>query len=330
LLIDNGDLLQGTPLMHHFVKYNRSGIHPAIMTLNHLGYNAAVLGNHDFNYGLEILRQAVHDSAFPWLSANIIDSRTRQPAFGQPYLIRQIRQEAKVAILGLTTHFIPQWEIPEFIHGLTFIDALSAAKKWVELIRNVEKPDVMIISYHGGLERDPDTGEAVEALSGENQAYAMCTELEGVDVLLTGHQHQLLTDEVNGVTILQPGCNGLALGKVSIQLVKRKEAWMIAQKTASLILTNETVQPDIQIMKLTERHEQQTQVWLDRPIGEVFDHAPLQDPLSAGLSDHPFMDDMSPDQLDATASGLTRGAVLTSDSPESGSSVTMRDIIFDY
>src|SRR5699024_11818519 len=82
-----------------------------------------------------------------------------------------------------------------------------------------EKVDVVVVAYHGGFERDLDTGEPSEVLTGENQGYQLCMEVDGIDVLLTGHQHRQITGkEINGVTGVQPGNNGLALGKVAMEM----------------------------------------------------------------------------------------------------------------
>src|SRR5699024_4762670 len=91
-------------------------------------------------------------------------------------------------------------------------------------------------AYHGGFERDLDTGEPSEVLTGENQGYQLCMEVDGIDVLLTGHQHrQISGKEINGVTVVQPCNNVLALGKVSMELEKNEEKLSnIKQKSVRL------------------------------------------------------------------------------------------------
>ena len=218
LLVDNGDLIQGTPLAYYAATAGKERLNPAIAVLNELRYDAAVLGNHEFNYGQEILRKAIQSSAFPWLSAGITTYETNEPAFGKPYIVKTMSSGMKMVILGVTTHYIPNWENAAHLKGLSFRDALDTVKDWTARIRQEEKPDLLIVAYHGGFERDLATGEAAERLTGENQAYAMCMETEGIDVLITGHQHRFITGEVNGVTVIQPGLNGQAIGKISVTL----------------------------------------------------------------------------------------------------------------
>ena len=166
LLIDNGDLLQGTPLA--YVAAKRAALraaHPAIAALNHLRYDAAVVGNHEFNYGRGLLEEAVAQSAFPWLAANVADHKSGDPAFGRPYIVRKLGEDGPtVAVLGVTTHYIPHWERPEHIEGLTFRDARETVRIWVEKIKREERPDALIVCYHGGFERDVDTGIATEEI----------------------------------------------------------------------------------------------------------------------------------------------------------------------
>ena len=222
LLIDNGDLIQGTPLTYYYVQFLKDEKNPMISILNHLSYTCAIIGNHEFNYGMDVLNRAVQESDFPWLSANIVDENTGDPYFGKPYMIKTINS-VKIAILGVTTHYIPNWEDEQNIAGLEFKDSLQETKKWVAHIREKERPDVVIVSYHGGFERDLETGEPTEPLTGENQGFAICHEVEGIDVLLTGHQHRSLTGNVNGVEIVQPSNNGQMMGKVTLTLNENNE-----------------------------------------------------------------------------------------------------------
>ncbi|WP_379128499.1 metallophosphoesterase [Paenibacillus sp. sgz500958] len=264
LLVDNGDVIQGTPLCSFFVEQHWGETHPLITVMNELAYDVAVPGNHDFNYGLEMLRQAMEDSRFPWLSAGIVETESGRPAFGNPYMVRTTGAGIKIAILGVTTHYIPYWENPQHITGLEFQDALETVKTWVPRIRSVENPDLMIVSYHGGFERDLQTGEPAEGLTEDNQGYAMCLEVPGIDVLITGHQHRLITQEVGGVTVIQPGSAGEALGKISVTFQRNKDgAWIIREKTATLLLPDETVSADTKVLELIWPLESETQAWLD-------------------------------------------------------------------
>ncbi|MFC7682207.1 bifunctional metallophosphatase/5'-nucleotidase [Paenibacillus sp. GCM10028914] len=330
LLIDNGDLIQGTPLAYYAAAHHRHHINPGIAALNELKYDAAVIGNHEFNFGREFLMNAIKDSNFPWLSAGIMDSTLKKPAFGKPYIIKWIQNEIKIAILGVTTHYIPHWENPAHIQGLEFIDALESVKNWCSYIQAEEQPDLLVVSYHGGFERDLISGEAVERLTGENQAYAMCTEVEGLDVLITGHQHRSITGELNGVTIIQPGCNGQALGKLTITFKKENERWRIHRKEAELISTHKEIANDAKIIELSSTIESETQAWLDEPVGTTNGDLSIASAAECRKADHPFIEFMNKVQMAAAGVDISTAALLSNECTGFGSVITRRDILSSF
>lgn len=328
LLIDNGDLIQGSPLASYAVKRGID-IHPMISALNELGYDAAVPGNHEFNYGMETLGQAVRDSRFPWLSAGIRLQDSREPALGKPYLIKHIGG-IRVAVLGVTTHYIPCWESPSHIQGLEFHDALETVKEWVPRIRVEEQPDVMIVAYHGGFERDIETGEPAENITGENQAYAMCAEVDGIDVLITGHQHRLLAGQVHGVTVVQPGFNGQAIGKLSLDLTREQERWIIAEKRAELLRPETGTTADTVLLASSRDIEGRTQAWLDEPIGRVEGDMSMNDPMACRLAEHPFIEFIHRVQMEYAGVNVSCTALLSEDSKGFGEIITRRDILTNF
>ncbi|MHA7583289.1 bifunctional metallophosphatase/5'-nucleotidase [Paenibacillus vandeheii] len=359
LLVDNGDLLQGSPLASYAASFiSDHEVHPFINVLNELGYDAAVMGNHEFNYGQVLLRKAVEDSHFPWLSANIVvehqddtimnhlnegkhNEETRPvapsgagiPAFGPPYLIKTLSSGVKIALLGATTHYIPNWEHPKNIEGLHFLDALETIRAWVGYIREHEQPDVLVVSYHGGFESDLETGEPAERLTGENQAYAICRDIEGIDVLLTGHQHRQLTADIHGVTVIQPGFSGNGVGHVSVQLEQLANGkWWIAGKQARLLLLDENsdVQPDAAVMKLTDELEAKAQAWLDQPIGEVAGDLSIADPAALRLAAHPFIAFVHQVQMEATGAQISNTALLSEEARGFGALITVRDVLSNF
>ncbi|MCH1627805.1 bifunctional metallophosphatase/5'-nucleotidase [Ferdinandcohnia quinoae] len=328
IVIDNGDLIQGTPLTYHYVKYMNSLENPMIKILNTLHYDAAVLGNHEFNYGMDVLQSAVEQSNFPWLSGNILDVKDGEPYFGKPYIIKLV-DDIKIAILGMTTHYIPNWENPVHIEGLRFEDALETTKKWAGQIREIEKPDIFIVAYHGGFERDLVTGEETEKQTGENQAYQICQQVEGIDVLLTGHQHRSLQGIVNGVAIVQPSFNGQVLGKITLILSKENEKWIIDEKRPEL-LNVRGIEPDSQVLELVREYEAETQKWLDKPIGKIEGDMTISDPMKIRLADNPLIEFINKVQMEAAGVDISNTALFNNISTGFCSNITMRDIVSNY
>lgn len=331
LVIDNGDLIQGTPLAYHHARLNRSEPHPMIQCLNELGYDAAVVGNHEFNYGMDLLRKAVGESAFPWLSANIVNDYDGQPFLGKPYVIREFENHLKVAVLGLTTPYIPNWEKAEHIAGLKFESATEAARRWVRHLREEEGADIVIVSYHGGFERHLDTGEPTEPQTGENEGYALCCDVEGIDLLLTGHQHRSISGKrVCGVPVIQPGSAGAWLGKVTLTVARQADgSWRVTDAVTEL-LSPEGVEPDTAVLALAEPHERLTQTWLDQPIGRLTGDMRVLDPMQARLEEHPLIEFINKVQMELSGAKISNTALFDNVSPGFPENITMRDIVSNY
>jgi 2',3'-cyclic-nucleotide 2'-phosphodiesterase/3'-nucleotidase len=330
LVIDNGDLIQGTPLMTNYVKNHADSENPMIEVFNQLSIDAAVLGNHEFNFGKEMVSSAVEQANFPYLAANILDKATGKPAFGPTYLIKDFDPGFRVAILGVTTHYIPNWESTEHIRGLEFKDAFDTVQEWIPVINEKEKPDVVIVSYHGGFERDVITGEITEPITGENQGYQMCMEIPGIDILLTGHQHRKLTEVIDDVLVVQPGKNASHYGELSLILeADKKMEWNIVDKQAYLH-SMEAVKNDEETFAYLQPLEDSTQKWLDQPIGYINGDMTIRDPFEARIKKHPFIQLIQDIQMDASGVDISVSSLLNNESSGFTSPVTMRDVVSNY
>ncbi|MCM3768595.1 bifunctional UDP-sugar hydrolase/5'-nucleotidase [Neobacillus niacini] len=330
LLIDNGDVIQGTPLTYHYAKFRQTRKNPVIQILNELDYDAAIIGNHEFNYGMDLLTQAVNESHFPWLSANIINADDHAEVFGKPYFIKEFSNGLRIAVLGVTTHYIPNWENPSHIAGLTFEDAFETTQKWVSYIKENETYDLLVVSYHGGFERDLSTGELTESLTGENQGYRICHEIEGIDVLLTGHQHRMIAQDVNDVTIVQPGSAGQMLGKVTVTFSWKDGSWVVEDKATELIEVTNATAADEAVLALAREDEAETQAWLDMPIGRIIGGILVDDAFAIRLKDHPLIEFINHVQMDAAGVDISSTALFDNTSPGFKEDVTMRDIVSNY
>ncbi|MFC4767348.1 bifunctional metallophosphatase/5'-nucleotidase [Effusibacillus consociatus] len=330
ITVDNGDLIQGTPLSYYHARIDNKPVDPLVLVLNHLKYDAAVFGNHEFNYGQDVLKKAVAESEFPWLSANITKSGTEEPYYGKPYVIKELPCGVKVGILGLTTQYIPNWENPNHIQGIDFLDAVETAKRWVPILREQEKADLVIVSYHGGFERDVETGEPTEQITGENQGYQLCMEVPGIDVLLTGHQHRSLAGKkINGVVIAQPSHQARHLAKVTVALENSQGRWKVVGKDSEL-LSVEDVAPDPTILEMVRPYEEKTQVWLDKPIGKIKGDMRIHDPLKIRLRDNALIEFINKVQMENAKVDISNTALFDNESPGLKSDVTMRDIVANY
>lgn len=324
LLIDTGDLIQGTPLEYYHARIENDPPDPMVLVMNHMGFKASVLGNHEFNYGMNILKKAISEAEFPFLSANIVKKGTDQPYF-KPYVVLEV-SGVKVGLLGLTTKFIPNWEDPKNIAELDFLDPVEVAKKYVKILREEEKVDVVIVGYHGGLERDPESGEPTEELTGENQGYQLLQEVPGIDALLTGHQHRSLAVMIKGVPVTQPSNWGKALGRIDLVLDNSSGSWKIVDKKVTLLSTK-GVEADQEILSLAQSYEDKVQKWLDQPIGWAEGDFYVEDPLSARLEDHPLIEFINRVQMYYSKAKISSAALFNNDIKGwKEGPITLRDI----
>ncbi|HJV46507.1 MAG TPA: bifunctional UDP-sugar hydrolase/5'-nucleotidase [Bacillota bacterium] len=329
LYIDNGDLIQGSPLSYYHARIQNKPNDPMVTILNHLGCDATVFGNHEFNYGPDVLNKAIRESDFPWISANIVDKQTQEPYYGKPYTLKTFN-DLKVAIIGLTTQYIPNWENPHHIEHLQFMDAVDTAKRWVSIVKEKEQPDVIVLSYHGGFECDIDNGEETEQQTGENQGYRICMEVPDIDVFLTGHQHRAISEKsINGITIVQPGSGGTYLGKVQISLVKKSGKWTITDKSSSLLAVKD-IAADPEILQMVKSYEDHTQQWLDQPIGKIKGDMLVHNPMDIRLRDNALIEFFNKVQMENAKVDISNTALFDNRSPGLNSDVTMRDVVSNY
>ena len=159
--------------------------------MNVIGYDYITIWNHEFNYGLSYL-----DSYMNHMNAEILNCNIRKnnlPLYGVPYIIKEING-FKIGIIGVTTHYIPNWEQPSHIENITFSDAFESTKKYAKELK--KQVDFLIVNYHGGFERDFTSNELVVEDTGENQGSKMLHSIPEIDLLLTGHQHRKKADGV--------------------------------------------------------------------------------------------------------------------------------------
>src|SRR5262245_13861092 len=157
VLIDSGDTIQGSPLEYYHNRKNNTPTDPMMLGMSALRFDAMTVGNHEYNFGLNILEKARHEAKFPWISANSYKKGTDQTAY-EPYIIKETGG-MRVGVLGLTTPSIPSWEnVPNYA-GLEFRETVSEARKWVAVLREKERVDLVVVAMHMGLEEDLRTGE---------------------------------------------------------------------------------------------------------------------------------------------------------------------------
>ncbi|WP_369187129.1 bifunctional UDP-sugar hydrolase/5'-nucleotidase [Streptomyces sp. R08] len=345
LLLDAGDTIQGTPLTYYFAKVDpitakHGPVHPMAQAMNAIGYDAAALGNHEFNYGIETLRKFEDQCHFPLLGANALDAKTQKPAF-PPYFIKKFQvpgaPPVKVAVLGLTNPGIAIWD-KAYVQGkLTFPGLEEQAAKWVPKLRSMGA-DVVIVSAHSGSSGTSSYGDQLPYV--ENSAALVAQQVPGIDAILVGHAHVEIpelkvTNKATGKTVVlsEPLCYAERLSVFDFNLVFEKGRWTVESVAASL-RDAKTVADDPKITRLLKDEHALVVEYVNQVVGTA--KATLTT-VDARYKDAPIIDLITKVQEDVVKAALAGTAyaslpVIAQASPFSRTSeipageVTIRDL----
>ncbi|WP_030667840.1 bifunctional metallophosphatase/5'-nucleotidase [Streptomyces cellulosae] len=347
LLVDAGDIIQGTSLAYYYARVDpitgtdghQGPQHPMAVAMNHMRYDAAALGNHEFNYGIDVLREFEQQCRFPLLGANALDAKTLRPAF-HPYTVKRIcvpgAPDIKVGILGLTNPGIALWDKDNVSGRMVFPGLVEQAKKYVPRLRALGC-DVVFLTDHSGLDGSSSYGDELPYV--ENASNLVAEQVPGIDAILVGHTHvevssYTVTNKETGkdVVLSEPYCWGMRLTVFDFELELVHGQWKVTKTTAQT-LDPKGVAEDAEVTKLLQADHELVVKYVNTPVGTC-----TQD-LSAAEScwkDVPIMDFIHEVQTQTVKAGLsTADAALplvsvaapfsrTADIP--AGDVTIRDI----
>jgi 2',3'-cyclic-nucleotide 2'-phosphodiesterase/3'-nucleotidase len=278
LLIDAGDTIQGTQLSYYYAKVDpitaaRGPVHPMAQAMNAIGYDAAALGNHEFNYGIPLLRKFEEQCDFPLLGANALDARTLRPAFA-PYSMHRMRtpcgRDVRVAVLGLTNPGIAIWDKANVSGRMVFPGLEEQAAHWVPKLRSMGA-DVVIVSAHSGSSGTSSYGDQLPYV--ENAAALVAQQVPGIDAILVGHAHTEIAEyrvknERTGrdVVLSEPLKWGQRLTRFDFELVWSKGRWLV-ERVGARVLNANTVEEDPAIVRLLADEHEKVVAYVNQVIG---------------------------------------------------------------
>jgi len=276
LLLDAGDTIQGTPLAYYFAKIEPitgGHTHPMAAAMNEIGYDAAALGNHEFNYGLDILRKFQRQLRFPLLGANAQDWTTGLPVF-PPYVLKRVHVPGEkpitVGILGLTNPGIAIWDKANVENKIKFGGIVELAKIWVPRVRKAGA-DVVIVSAHSGMDLSSSYGDALPVP--ENASALMAETVPGIDAVLVGHAHleipeRLVTNKTTGeqVVLSEPLKWGMRLSLIDLDLQKVRGRWKVVGRHGQVLNAN-TVDADPKVVAVLQKDHDKVVEYVNSKIG---------------------------------------------------------------
>jgi 2',3'-cyclic-nucleotide 2'-phosphodiesterase/3'-nucleotidase len=205
LFVDNGDILQGQPIVYYSNFEEPEKSHICSKVMNYMQYDVATIGNHDIEAGHSVYGKLRNEFNFPWLAANAINKEDNSPYF-EPYKVF-VKDGVKIVVLGLITPGIPDWLPEELWTGIEFEDMLVSAKKWVPEIMKKEKPDLLVGLFHSGF--DYKYGNLnYDTPKNENASVIVAEQVPGFDIVFVGHDHNTWNEtitNVDGNTVLVMG-----------------------------------------------------------------------------------------------------------------------------
>ncbi|GGI97974.1 2',3'-cyclic-nucleotide 2'-phosphodiesterase [Shewanella hanedai] len=303
VLVDNGDLLQGSP-MGDFVADNFKrdntigGTHPAYKAMNTLGYSVGNIGNHEFNYGLDFLSEALSGANFPYINANVLceadcwEGKAKGDNLFTPYIIEEKavidsngdQQIVKIGYIGFVPPQILLWDKQNLSGKVSVMGIVEAAEKFIPMMK-AEGADVIVAIPHSGV----GTPSNPTDVNDENATYALSL-VKGIDAITFGHSHSVFPSAtfeglenadlekgtINGVAAVMPGRWGDNLGIVDLKLEMKNGAWVVIDRTAkaSPIYDKnadvpELVSADNGIRDAVALEHQGTLDYVDQPIGRA-------------------------------------------------------------
>ena len=248
LTIDAGDTIQGTPLAYYYAKIDPitgGATHPMAAAMNLVGYDAAALGNHEFNYGIETLRAFESQLSFPLLGANVVDPVTKRPVF-PPYVITTYRlpngPRLKVGVLGLVTPGVAIWDKANVEGRMEFPGLVEQAKIFVPKLKALGC-DIVVVSAHSGSTTSSSYGDALPYP--ENASSLVAEQVPGVDAILVGHAHvdvpqKYVANAATGrdVLLCEPLYWGMRVALMDLALELRDGRWKVASATSQTLNSN--------------------------------------------------------------------------------------------
>lgn len=271
LLFDNGDILQGNPLGDYAASSlfwqqdseleGGEKVHPMYQLMNKLSYDAATVGNHEFNYGLDYLRQCITGANFPYTNANIyqtsidtIDSSTDRgevtaDTLLPPYLILDRQMVAddgkicpiRIGVIGVVPPQIMQWDKAHLEGKVTVQPMVEAVEYWIPQMREAGA-DVIVMLAHTGYVDSEDPGVLTE------NAVLPISQIQGIDAIFFGHAHKLFPGNefagkqgvdlergtISGIPAVEAGVWGSHLGMIDLHLQYDNDIWTVQAGSSQL------------------------------------------------------------------------------------------------
>jgi 2',3'-cyclic-nucleotide 2'-phosphodiesterase/3'-nucleotidase len=249
-IVSGGDIMQGTPVS------NLAAGASTIAAFNAIGYDAAAIGNHEFDWGVDVLRQRIAEADFALLGANIYERTTGDhPAWVRPWTIVE-KRGVRVGFIGMTTLSTPTTTRPINVVDFEFRPIEDALDRYIPEVRAEGVDFVVALMHEGGFcQENSCTGEAIDALTGTTEKF---------DYAVTGHTHSPIEFEIGGVPVVQSYANSTAFG---LGRIDRDAAGVVSARLLGVRRAYaDEVDPDPEVESLVQGFRMEVAGVIDRIV----------------------------------------------------------------
>src|SRR5215204_912165 len=316
VLLDAGDLLQGNSLTYVAARVSPAeGPHPVMAAMNAMRYDAAAVGNHEFNYGVPFLERIASQAQFPLLAAN-----TKRPDGSRPFRAWTIvdRGGVRVGIVGATTPGSMVWD-RDNLRGRIVVGGIVPAVREAVAAARAAGAQLIVVTMHSGLSEPATYDTVATGLPSDNVAARVAHEVPGVDLIAYGHSHKEMADTtINGVLLMQARNWVQSVAIANLRLVRDGGAWRVVSKSSRLVRTAGHAESPA-VLAATEPAHRATVAWVTTPIGRT-DVAWRAD--SARVVDTPLLDFVLEVQRRAANADLAAVAAFSLDASIDSGAIT--------
>jgi 2',3'-cyclic-nucleotide 2'-phosphodiesterase (5'-nucleotidase family) len=319
ILVDAGDVLQGNPFAYVAARVAPERPSPIVTAMNVMRYDAAAIGNHEYNYGVPYLERAISQARFPFLSANTY--RPNGSHAFRPWTIIQ-RQGVKVGIIGATTPGVMVWDADN-VRGRIRVGDIIPAVRAAALELKAAGANVVVVTVHSGLDEPSSYDTVTTRVPSENVAARMAREVPGIDVIVYGHSHKEMPQLKIGTTLLvQPKNWATSVGIAHLQVVRSGRGWRVADSRSTVVQATGHVE-QTSVLAATDESHRRTVAYANTPIGST--------PVawrgdSARLRDTPLIDFILETERKAAGADLASTPAFTLDGSLDAGPVTVAEL----
>jgi 2',3'-cyclic-nucleotide 2'-phosphodiesterase (5'-nucleotidase family) len=321
ILLDAGDLLQGNPLAYVAAKVSRDRANPIIAAMNAMQYDAAAIGNHEYNYGVPYLDSAVRQAKFPFLSANTYRVDPAGVHAYRPWTIVE-RAGIKVGIVGATTPGVMLWDAENVRGRVRLGDIVPAVRDAAQEARRAGA-DIIIVTVHSGLNEPSSYDTVTTGVPSENVAARIASEVPGIDLVLYGHSHKEVRGSTIGRTLLIQPKNWATSVDVAHLVVSRVDGgWRVTERRSDLVQAAGHAESPT-VLAATDAIHRETVAYVTTPIGSTTERWTAD---SARLKDTPLIDFMLETERKAAGSDLASTAAFSTEAAMGPGPITIAQV----